>query len=197
MTSLSLIIAIRYTNLQEKLLSISVIANPGIGADGLMLLETCPGYDFKMRYFNSDGREASLCGNGSRCIVAYAHRLGLFLQTTRFLAADGEHQGEITLQGVRVKMNDVSRITVTPDYFFLDTGSPHYVKVVADAFQTDVVTAGRMIRYAPSFQPGGTNVNFITPTPACIRIATYERGVEDETLACGTGCVAAALSAAV
>ena len=141
----------------------------GIGADGLMLLETCPGYDFKMRYFNSDGREASLCGNGSRCIVAYAHRLGLFLQTTRFLAADGEHQGEITLQGVRVKMNDVSRITVTPDYFFLDTGSPHYVKVVADAFQTDVVTAGRMIRYAPSFQPGGTNVNFITPTPACIR----------------------------
>lgn len=169
----------------------------GIGADGLMLLETCPGYDFKMRYFNSDGREASLCGNGSRCIVAYAHRLGLFLQTTRFLAADGEHQGEITLQGVRVKMNDVSRITVTPDYFFLDTGSPHYVKVVADAFQTDVVTAGRMIRYAPSFQPGGTNVNFITPTPACIRIATYERGVEDETLACGTGCVAAALSAAL
>ena len=94
-------------------------------------------------------------------------------------------------------MNDVSRITVTPDYFFLDTGSPHYVKVVADAFQTDVVTAGRMIRYAPSFQPGGTNVNFITPTPACIRIATYERGVEDETLACGTGCVAAALSAAL
>ena len=164
----------------------------GIGADGLMLLETCPGYDFKMRYFNSDGREASLCGNGSRCIVAYAHRLGLFLQTTRFLAADGEHQGEITLQGVRVKMNDVSRITVTPDYFFLDTGSPHYVKVVADAFQTDVVTAGRMIRYAPSFQPGGTNVNFITPTPACIRIATYERGVEDETLACGTGACAAA-----
>ena len=127
----------------------------GIGADGLMLLETCPGYDFKMRYFNSDGREASLCGNGSRCIVAYAHRLGLFLQTTRFLAADGEHQGEITPQGVRV------------------------------------------IRYAPSFQPGGTNVNFITPTPACIRIATYERGVEDETLACGTGCVAAALSAAL
>ena len=169
----------------------------GIGADGLMLLETCPGYDFKMRYFNSDGREASLCGNGSRCIVAYAHRLGLFLQTTRFLAADGEHQGEITLQGVRVKLNDVSRIKVTPDYFFLDTGSPHYVKVVADAFQTDVVTAGRMIRYAPSFQPGGTNVNFITPTPACIRIATYERGVEDETLACGTGCVAAALSAAL
>ena len=94
-------------------------------------------------------------------------------------------------------MNDVSRITVTPDYFFLDTGSPHYVKVVADAFQTDVVTAGRMIRYAPSFQPGGTNVNFITPTPACIRIATYEWGVEDETLACGTGCVAAALSAAL
>ena len=125
----------------------------GIGADGLMLLETCPGYDFKMRYFNSDG--------------------------------------------VRVKMNDVSRITVAPDYFFLDTGSPHYVKVVADAFQTDVITAGRMIRYAPSFQPGGTNVNFITPTPACIRIATYERGVEDETLACGTGCVAAALSAAL
>lgn len=169
----------------------------GIGADGLMLLETCPAYDFKMRYFNSDGREASLCGNGSRCIVAYAHRLGLFQQTTRFMAADGEHQGEITPRGVRVKMNDVTQITTTPDYFFLNTGSPHCVKVVTDAFQTDVVTAGRTLRNAPPFRPEGTNVDFITPTPECIRIATYERGVENETLACGTGCVASALAVAL
>lgn len=109
----------------------------------------------------------------------------------------GEHQGEITLQGVRVKMNDVSRITVTPDYFFLDTGSPHYVKVVADAFQTDVVTAGRMIRYAPSFQPGGTNVNFITPTPACIRIATMSEESKTETLRLRDRLCTAALSAAL
>lgn len=169
----------------------------GIGADGLMLLENCPNYDFKMRYFNADGQEASLCGNGSRCIIAYAHHLGLFDHQTRFLAVDGEHRGEMTSSGVKVRMNDVNHITVTPDYYYLNTGSPHCVKIVGDAFQTDVFTQGRTIRYSPPFQPEGTNVNFITPTSDFIKIATYERGVENETLACGTGCVASALVAAL
>jgi len=169
----------------------------GIGADGLMLLENCPGYDFRMRYFNSDGKEATLCGNGSRCIVAYAHTLGLFKDITRFMAADGEHTGEITSSGVRVKMQDVSEIQVRETYYFLNTGSPHCVKIVKDAFQTDVCQEGKAIRNSVLFQPHGTNVNFITPTPDYIKIATYERGVENETLACGTGCVAAALSIAL
>lgn len=169
----------------------------GIGADGLMLLENYPGYDFRMRYFNADGHEASLCGNGSRCIINFAHQLGLFTQKTRFMAVDGEHDGEITPTGVRVKMRDVTQVIINKDYFFLNTGSPHYVKIVGDAFQTDVFQEGKNIRYAPAFGPEGTNVNFITPTPEYIKVATYERGVEDETLACGTGCVASALAVAI
>lgn len=169
----------------------------GIGADGLMFLENCPGYDFLMRYFNADGGEATLCGNGSRCIVDFAYHLGLFTKTTCFRAVDGEHIGEMTSTGVRVKMQDVKEITINSDHYLLDTGSPHYVKFVEDAFQTDVYQSGKKIRNSSSVQPGGVNVNFITPTTECIRIATYERGVENETLACGTGCVAAALAVAV
>lgn len=169
----------------------------GIGADGLMLLENYPGYDFRMRYFNADGGEASLCGNGNRCIVRFAHNMGIISHTTRFMAVDGEHEGEITDCGVRVKMQDVRQVTVGEDYFFLNTGSPHVVKVVADSFKTDVYGEGKKIRYSAAFQPEGTNVNFITPTPGHIRVATYERGVEDETLACGTGCVASALTVAL
>ena len=168
----------------------------GIGADGLMLLEECPGYDFRMRYFNADGQEASLCGNGSRCIVDFARRLEIFSTTTHFLAVDGPHEGRITASGIQVKMQNVSQIIQTANYFFLHTGSPHYVKIVQDAFQTDVCQEGKIIRYSAGFQPEGTNVNFITPTPEYIKIATYERGVENETLACGTGCVAAALTVA-
>lgn len=168
----------------------------GIGADGLMLLEDCRGYDFRMRYFNADGYEASLCGNGSRCIVDFARQLGLFSLSAFFIASDGVHEGEITPKGIRVKMQDVQGITIGKDFYFLNTGSPHYVKLVEDAFQIDVFNAGRTIRYSSSFQPEGTNVNFITPASACIRVATYERGVENETLACGTGCVASALTVA-
>lgn len=169
----------------------------GIGADGLMFLENWPGYDFHMRYFNADGHEASLCGNGSRCIIDFAHQLGLFSQKTHFMATDGEHDGEITPTGVRVKMHDVRQVIINKDYFFLNTGSPHYVKIVADAFQTDVFQEGKNIRYSAAFSREGTNVNFITPTPEYIKVATYERGVEDETLACGTGCVASALTIAI
>lgn len=169
----------------------------GIGADGLMLLEQCEQTDFRMRYFNADGGEATLCGNGSRCIVDFAYRLGLFEQTTRFMAADGEHEGQMTKNGVKVKMHDVKDILVTPEYSYLNTGSPHYVKIVEDAFQIEVVKEGRKIRYSTAFAPEGTNVNFITPTDNYLKVATYERGVENETLACGTGCVASALTLAL
>lgn len=169
----------------------------GIGADGLMLLENCPDYDFRMRYYNADGREASLCGNGSRCIVAYARQLGLIGTHTHFMAADGPHEAEITATGIRVKMMDVTEIYNGTDYSFLNTGSPHYVKIVEDAFCINAFQEGKAIRYSPPFQPDGTNVNFITPTPDFIKIVTYERGVENETLACGTGCVASALVVAL
>lgn len=169
----------------------------GIGADGLMLLENCSGYDFRMRYFNSDGKEATLCGNGSRCIIDFAYRLGLFKQTTRFMAVDGEHEGEMIANGVRVKMLDVKKIQISPEFFFMNTGSPHYVTIVPDAFNMNVYEEGKKIRYSSPFQPEGTNVNFITPVSNYIKVATYERGVENETLACGTGCVASALSVAI
>lgn len=169
----------------------------GIGADGLILLENCPDYDFYMRYFNSDGKEASMCGNGGRCIAAFAHQLGLFKETTHFLAVDGSHEAILTPNGIQLKMCNVTEIIIQPDYFFLNTGSPHYVCLVEDAFQTDVFQEGSRIRNLLQFQPEGTNVNFITPTPSYIKVATYERGVEDETLACGTGCVASALATSI
>ena len=169
----------------------------GIGADGLMLLEHCIEADFRMRYFNADGGEATLCGNGSRCIVDFAYHLGLFQHITRFMAADGEHEGQMTETGVKVKMHDVEHIVTTTDYYYLNTGSPHYVKIVDDAFETDVFAEGQKIRYSAAFAPEGTNVNFITPTASYLKVATYERGVENETLACGTGCVASTLAMAL
>lgn len=165
----------------------------GIGADGLMLLENDRNYDFRMRYFNSDGKEASMCGNGGRCIVHFAHSLGIFENTTQFIAADGVHEANLSDDTVRLKMQNVAEIISAPGYFFVNTGSPHYVEIVPDAFQINVSEKGKAIRDSSAFQPEGTNVNFITPTPTNIRVTTYERGVEAETLACGTGCVASAL----
>lgn len=169
----------------------------GIGADGLMLLESYPGYNFHMRYFNSDGKEASMCGNGGRCIAAFAHRLGLFEKAAHFMAADGPHEVRVTPDSIQLKMCNVTEVIIQPGYYFLNTGSPHYVCLVEDAFRTDVFHTGRQIRNLEQFQPEGTNVNFITLTPSYIKVATYERGVEDETLACGTGCVASALVAGI
>ena len=169
----------------------------GIGADGLMLLEDCPEYDFRMRYFNADGKEASMCGNGGRCITVFAHNLGLFSESTRFAAVDGPHEARLTSRGVQLKMCDVQEVIMTDRYYFLHTGSPHCVIQSEQAFEEDVLSEGRRIRYSKAFQPEGTNVDFITPRPDYIEVATYERGVENETLACGTGCVASALSVAI
>lgn len=168
----------------------------GIGADGLMLLETAPGYDFKMVYYNSDGNISSLCGNGSRCITRFAQKLGLIKDKAHFLAADGGHHSVINGNEVALQMADVSKIEDRGDHFFLNTGSPHAVRWVDNLESFDVFNEGRRLRQSQLYAQGGTNVNFIQLTQNGIFIRTYERGVENETLACGTGVTAAALVAA-
>jgi diaminopimelate epimerase len=170
----------------------------GIGGDGLMLLVDHPDYDFEMIYFNADGHPGSMCGNGGRCIVAFAKKLGLVGEETQFLAVDGPHRARIPRPDwVELHMNDVAAVEMAPDYCYLDTGSPHYVQFVPDLDQVDVVRQGRAIRYNDRFREQGTNVNFVERRADGLYIATYERGVEDETLACGTGVTAAALVASL
>lgn len=167
----------------------------GIGADGLMLLQRKAGFDFEMVYFNSDGRESSMCGNGGRCITAFAHQLGVFRERCRFWAIDGEHEALVRNDGwIELKMIDVREVEQGLDFFYLNTGSPHYVTFTDSLDELDVYQQGRSIRYSDRFRREGTNVNFVQLEPEGIRVATYERGVEDETLSCGTGVTAAALA---
>ena len=174
----------------------------GIGADGLIMLNNSPGFDFGMRYFNADGHESTMCGNGGRCAVAFADYLSLALKKSRFLAADGEHSGFILgLDGnasmVRLSMNDVNGYQNRGKDFILNTGSPHLVRFIKEVEKTDVVKEGRALRYLSDFQPGGINVNFVEEREGHIFVRTYERGVEDETLSCGTGVTASSLAYAL
>ncbi len=170
----------------------------GIGADGLILLENEDGYDFRMRYFNSDGKESSMCGNGGRCIVAFAHQIGVIENNTKFIAADGEHFATIISGIVKLKMMNISNIEKGNDFFYMNTGSPHYVRFIKTHKDFDTYKEGHTIRFSERFKKDGTNVNFVSDiSENTINVSTYERGVEDETFACGTGCVASAISKAI
>lgn len=168
----------------------------GIGADGLMLIEKHPSADFKLQYFNNDGSQ-SLCGNGCRAAVHMASFLGMMNGKTRFQAFDGEHAAEILPSGiVRLKMNDVTDVRKNNGDYVVQTGSPHVVRFVEDVKEYPVVNTGRAIRYSETYMPAGINVNFVELLGGnSIYVRTYERGVEDETLSCGTGITAAAIAA--
>jgi diaminopimelate epimerase len=170
----------------------------GIGADGLMLLNLKKGYDFEMKYYNSDGKEGTMCGNGGRCMVKFARELGISRELDEycFLAADGDHQAEIDSDGIiSLKIKDVKNIRKFHSDFIVDTGSPHYIKMVSNVMDLDVFKKGSEIRHSKEFEEQGINVNFVEQTEEVdtILVRTFERGVEDETLSCGTGVTAAAL----
>ena len=165
----------------------------GIGADGLILLREHDTLDFEMIYFNSDGNQSSMCGNGGRCIVAFAHMLEMIDTETTFMAIDGEHKGEIMEDGISLKMQDVSKIEGVGDGLVMDTGSPHYIEMVDNLDNLDVNKQGRRIRNSAPFKKEGINVNFVLDA-AELQVRSYERGVEAETLSCGTGVVATALA---
>lgn len=166
----------------------------GIGADGLILIENIEYLDFNMIYFNADGTQ-SFCGNGSRCAVSFAKYLGIIDSQAMFLSTDGEHEAWISKNGeVSLKMHDVKAIEKGEEHYFINTGSPHYIKEVEALKDFDVFTEGKAIRNNDRFKTEGTNVNFVKLNKEDIEIRTYERGVEDETLSCGTGVTAAALA---
>ena len=168
----------------------------GIGADGLLLLQNAPGYDFEVIYHNADGSQG-MCGNGSRCAVHFAARLGMITKAAHFLAADGPHHAQIKDDLIHLKLNDVPRVQTLEEDYWVNTGSPHYVKLVNDLEGLDVHKAGQEIRHSAPFQKEGINVNFVRlEGESKLSMRTYERGVEGETLSCGTGATAAALVAA-
>ena len=168
----------------------------GIGGDGLILLEHDETSDFRMVYYNSDGNESSMCGNGGRCIAAFAKRLGIASDETTFNAIDGIHVAKFLQNDIiALQMKDVSAIKVMKEYVFLDTGSPHHVTMVNALEDFDVRTEGAKIRYSELYGKTGSNVNFVSQIAEnTFAVRTYERGVEDETLSCGTGVTAVALA---
>jgi len=169
----------------------------GIGADGLMLLQDTKNYDFEMIYYNADGREGTMCGNGGRCIVAFARDLGLIQNKTAFLAVDGDHIADIHGPQVNLGMINVSQVTQESDAYILDTGSPHYVKIVEDLKNFPVYEEGFSIRNSNTYGTNGINVNFVEKEGEGYFLRTFERGVENETYACGTGATAAAMAMAI
>lgn len=176
----------------------------GVGADGLMLLEEDSECDFKMRYFNCDGAESTMCGNGGRCIALFAHHMGIGSMVKNFKGIDGMHSAQLynirnNSAMVCLEMSNVSEIEKMGDDLFLNTGSPHYVHFCAEPEEGNMVEYGRLVRYGEVFAAkGGTNVDLVKIIgEGEIYVRTYERGVEDETLSCGTGVTAAAIAAAI
>jgi diaminopimelate epimerase len=167
----------------------------GIGADGFMLLSNHDQYDFEMQYFNRDGSPGSLCGNGARCIALFAKRLGLVDSQTSFSTYDGLHMAQIRDDQVTVHMGDVKSVVKETDHYFLDTGSPHAVFFRDDVRTMDMDKEAPVIRYHKMYAPDGTNVNYVRKENSKIYVRTWERGVEAETLSCGTGVVAASICA--
>ena len=167
----------------------------GVGADGLILLRSHLDADFEMLYFNANGKEGSMCGNGGRCLVDFAHFLGIIEDDCTFIAIDGLHEAKWTEESVSIKMIDVFEVEVRDKYVYLDTGSPHYVQFVKDLENYPVFEQGKSIRYNERFKQNGTNVNFVETQGTACAVRTYERGVENETFACGTGVTAVAIAA--
>ncbi len=166
----------------------------GIGSDGIIFLEESDKTDFKMDFYNPDGSQ-SFCGNGSRCVVAFARDLEIVKDKTIFEAIDGKHEGVLLEKNVKIAMNQYGGIERVGEDHFIDTGSPHYISYCGDGDQREIVTYGKEIRYSDKYQKKGTNVNLITEIKeGSIKVRTYERGVENETLACGTGATACGLS---
>ncbi len=177
-----------------KLVSFLCDRRFGVGADGLILLENDDECDFKMAYYNSDGNTSTMCGNGGRCMVAFAKHLGIIDRKSIFKAIDGPHNATIEDGIVSLQMGNVSEIKIRPNSFFLDTGSPHHVQMVDDLEGFDVVKEGKKLRYG-LYGEKGSNINFVTQfAEASFAMRTYERGVENETLSCGTGVTAVAIA---
>ena len=167
----------------------------GVGADGLILLENHPEYDFKMVYYNADGNESSMCGNGGRCLVAFAKQLGVIENKAVFEAIDGLHHATIEGDIVKLQMLDVDTIEKYDNHVFLNTGSPHHVQFENNIEDFNIKSKGANIRYGAPYNETGSNVNFVKKvSDGTFRVRTYERGVEDETLSCGTGVTAVALA---
>ena len=170
----------------------------GIGADGIMFLQNKEGYDFEMIYYNADGKPSSMCGNGGRCIVAFARFLGVIQSEADFLAVDGPHHAIISESGdwVSLHMINVNQLLRDEEAYVLDTGSPHYVQLASNLENKDVYSEGYAIRNNDTYKAKGINVNFVEPMADGYFVRTFERGVENETYACGTGVTAVALAMA-
>ena len=184
----------QFPHTDDKLVAELCKRHTGIGADGLILLENDNETDFKMVYYNADGREGSMCGNGGRCIVAFARQLGIISDQAVFKAIDGIHEATLEGELISLKMQNVSTIREKPDYLFLNTGSPHHVQLVEDLGNIDVQTEGKRLRFG-LYGEKGSNINFVELSgDNQFSVRTYERGVESETLSCGTGVAAVALA---
>lgn len=189
---------LKYSSLNSDQIKFLCDRHFGIGADGLMLLQKSNDYDFEMKYYNSDGFEGTMCGNGGRCIVAFAKSLAMIKETAKFKAIDGIHSAKIddsNIVDLKMKSINLQDVVIDDNEYILDTGSPHLVKYVDEVENLDVFNEGKKIRYCDRFKPKGINVNFVKIVKEnCLFVRTYERGVEDETLSCGTGAVASAVS---